>query len=225
MKTVQSYLAGIYQNGLAACLEFDHSLQLVLQPGQFMMVRSADDILPVPLFPCGMQGFQYTSPLCGNHHWNVGDLFSISLPHGSGFDVSGKSRRLLMVSSTSSPLRLFPIAANIIQNGGEAALYTKNLPDHVPLEMELLSLEQLAEAVSWADCIIGDTSTDQLVNWKNELLDGKSTTTNLNIQILVDTPLVCAGTANCGICAIKTRHGWKQACTDGPVFHLVELES
>ncbi len=224
MKTVQSSLTGIYQNGLAACLEFDHSLQPILQPGQFLMARSVNDILPVPLFPCGIQGVQYTSPLSGNRHWNVGDKFSISLPHGRGFDVSGRSRRLLMISTTSTPLRLFPVAAGVIQNGGEAALYTMNLPDQVPLEMELLSLEQLTDAVSWADCIIGDASLDQMVNWRNELLGGRSSTAYPNTQLLIDTPLVCAGKAECGVCAIKTKHGWKKACTDGPVFNLSELE-
>jgi NAD(P)H-flavin reductase len=40
---------------------------------------------------------------------------------------------------------------------------------------------------------------------------------------LVVAPMPCGGLAECGVCAVTTRRGWKLACKDGPVFDLGEL--
>jgi hypothetical protein len=42
-------------------------------------------------------------------------------------------------------------------------------------------------------------------------------------QVLVVTPAPCGGLAECGVCAVTTRRGWKMACKDGPVFSLNEF--
>jgi hypothetical protein len=42
-------------------------------------------------------------------------------------------------------------------------------------------------------------------------------------QALVITPMPCGGIAECGVCAVTARRGWKLACKDGPVFDLTEL--
>jgi hypothetical protein len=33
----------------------------------------------------------------------------------------------------------------------------------------------------------------------------------------------CAGLADCGVCAVELRRGWKLACKDGPVFDLRDI--
>jgi hypothetical protein len=43
-------------------------------------------------------------------------------------------------------------------------------------------------------------------------------------QVLITTPMPCAGLAKCGACAIASRRGWKLACEDGPVFDLNHLK-
>ena len=42
-------------------------------------------------------------------------------------------------------------------------------------------------------------------------------------QALIVTPMPCGGIAECGVCAVTVRRGWKMACKDGPVFDLKEL--
>jgi ferredoxin len=37
-------------------------------------------------------------------------------------------------------------------------------------------------------------------------------------QMLIHTPVPCGGMADCGICAVTLRSGWKLACKEGPVF-------
>jgi len=88
----------------------------------------------------------------------------------------------------------------------------------------LLTRDELADACSWADCIIGDTPIDHLAVWKSMVSLGDHVDPKRDIQVLVDTPMACHGTAECSVCAVKTRHGWKNACSDGPVFQLAELE-
>jgi dihydroorotate dehydrogenase electron transfer subunit len=41
-------------------------------------------------------------------------------------------------------------------------------------------------------------------------------------QAWVRVPMPC-GVGACEVCRVRTRHGEKQACTDGPVFDLLEL--
>jgi len=87
-----------------------------------------------------------------------------------------------------------------------------------------LTRDELPDACTWADCIIGDTSIDNLSVWKKMVTHGETVSVKQNIQVLVDTPMACHGTAECGVCAVKTKHGWKNACSDGPVFPLAELD-
>jgi dihydroorotate dehydrogenase electron transfer subunit len=42
-------------------------------------------------------------------------------------------------------------------------------------------------------------------------------------QVLIHTPVPCGGVADCGVCAVTLRSGWKLACQDGPVFDWREL--
>ena len=42
-------------------------------------------------------------------------------------------------------------------------------------------------------------------------------------QVLVLTDMPCGGLAECGVCAVDLKRGWKLACMHGPVFALSEL--
>ncbi|MEI8132574.1 MAG: hypothetical protein WCG34_09080 [Leptolinea sp.] len=224
MKKLDGYLTKIWHDAKAACFEFETTSVISIQAGQFMMVRGVDDILPIPVYPSGTLNGTFTSMSSAGRHWKVGDQLSISGAHGKGFNIPSVSRKLLIISSTSTPLRLIPLATQIIAMGGEVALYAGIIPEHIPAEMELLSKDQLGEAIAWADCIIGDVRQKSLTKWK-DLFSGLNISLHgREIQILVDTPLVCAGASDCGICAVKTKHGWKHACSDGPVFLLDDLE-
>ncbi|NMB55594.1 MAG: hypothetical protein GYA15_12930 [Leptolinea sp.] len=223
MKSIQVLLSGISQHGTTLEYELDRDISSALRPGQYLLARGESDILPVPLFPCGMDGEQLTGFPPVENHWQPGTLLNIRFPLGKGFSLPSNARRLLMVCGTASPLRLFPVAGQVLSAGGEAALFTEHPPERIPIEMELIDREQLAEAVAWADFIIGDTSLAGLVTWRELAGDGKPVP-GRQIQVLVDTPLLCAGMANCGVCSVKTRRGWKQACKDGPVFEFCELE-
>lgn len=224
MKLVDDSLSNIWQDGKAACFEFVSNSKKSIHSGQFLMVRGVEDILPVPVYPIGVKNGMFTSMSSAGSHWKVGDQLAVSGPHGNGFVIPSVSRRLLMISSTSTPLRLLPAAVEVVTAGGEVALFAENIPERIPAEVELLSKDQLGEALNWADCIIGDTRLKGLSRWIDLFSEVKSSPLGKGVQLLVDTPLVCAGKSDCGVCAVKTKHGWKQACSDGPVFNLDDLE-
>jgi NAD(P)H-flavin reductase len=224
MKKADGYLSKIWQNRRAACFEFQTLTNNSIQSGQFLMARGHEDILPVPVYPIDVENRLFTSMSSAGAHWKVGDEISISGPHGKGFAIPSVSLRLLMVSSTSTPLRLLPAAISLISRGGEADLFSEFIPEHLPGEVELLSKDQLGDALDWADCIIGDARLKGLTKWMEIFPGQKTTPIGRGVQLLIDTPLVCAGASECGVCAVKTKHGWKQACSDGPVFLLDELE-
>jgi hypothetical protein len=233
MKTGQVFVSKIYMNGSAVCLQFDPAFQTVIQPGQYISARTDGDILPATLFPCGMNGRDFTTIQTIPLTWQPDVSLSIRYPLGKGFAIPPSARRLLMVSAGDNPLRLLPAAGKVLAEGGEAALFSHNLPGQISPEIELLTRDELADACVWADCIIGDISIDHLAVWKSMVtrtarVDSWKTTSSAgslrDIQVLVDTPMTCHGTAECGVCAVKTRHGWKNACSDGPVFQLAELD-
>jgi NAD(P)H-flavin reductase len=224
MKKTDGFLTNIWQDGKAACFEFETSSPISVHPGQFLMVRGGEDILPVPVYPGGLSKGVFTSMSSAGSHWGVGDQVSINGPYGKGFEIPQASRRLVIVSGTSTPLRLIPCAVDVIYAGGEVAMYAKFIPDHIPTEVELLSKDHLGDAVAWADCIIGDARYKSLSKWFEPFSGVNISLPGRGIQILVDTPLVCAGATECGVCSVKTKHGWKRACSDGPVFKLDDLE-
>jgi len=211
-------------NGGAICLQLDSAFQAEIRPGQFLSARYEDDILPTSLFPCGMDGKDFTTIQTLPLAWQPDVSLSIRYPLGKGFVIPPSTRRLLMVSAAENPLRLLPAAFAVLAGGGEAALFSYSLPGEISPEVELLTRDELPDACTWADCIIGDTSIDNLSVWKKMVTHGETVSVKQNIQVLVDTPMACHGTAECGVCAVKTKHGWKNACSDGPVFPLAELD-
>jgi hypothetical protein len=233
VKNSQVFVSKIYMNGSAVCLQFDPDFKAVIQPGQFLSARGDGDILSAALFPSGMDGRDFTTIQDIPLTWQPDVSLSIRYPLGKGFVFPPSARKLLMVSATTNPLRLLPVAGTVLAEGGEAALFSYNLPGQISPEVELLTRDELTDACAWADCIIGDTSLAHLSVWKGMVTRGDSIETwkkssgtgqNRNIQVLVDTPMACHGTADCGVCAVKTKHGWKNACSDGPVFQLAGLD-
>ena len=211
-------------NGGAVCLQLGSAFQAAIQPGQFISARGDGDTLSTALFPGGMDGKDFTTIQAFPFAWQPGVSLSIRYPMGKGFVIPSSARRLLMVSAATNPLRLLPAAGEVLAAGGEAALFSYSQPNEISPEIELLTRDQLQDACAWADCIIGDSSIDHLPVWKGMVTRGDSAGSKRNIQVLIDTPMACHGTADCGVCAVKTKHGWMNACSDGPVFQLAEVD-
>ncbi|HEY2979665.1 MAG TPA: hypothetical protein VGJ22_00670, partial [Anaerolineales bacterium] len=101
----------------------------------------------------------------------------------------------------------------------EAAL--RDLPD----EVEVQPMRAMNAVLSWADYVAADVGRESLSTLAAVYESGFKG----DAQVLVRTPMPCAGLADCGVCALTVVRGfapgaaYKLACKDGPVFDLAEL--
>jgi hypothetical protein len=110
-----------------------------------------------------------------------------------------------------------------LEGGAAVVLVAETIPWGFPTEVEVQPLSAAAEAAAWADYLAIDIERDYLPE-SLELLGGQTRKSGPSVaQVLVSTDMPCGGLAECGVCAVRTRKGWKLVCKDGPVFELSEL--
>jgi hypothetical protein len=179
--------------------------------------------------------------------WAPGTPLVLRGPLGHGFNLSGQ--RLALAALGNSAARLLPLARETLQRGDAVALFTGAPLPALPASIEIYPLSSLPEALAWADCLAIDLPLEALPRLRASLGLDKGDRLMFPVQVLVDTPMPCAGLADCGACAVPARRtrerhtssqrtssqrtsgwrtpGWRTfllACVDGPVFNLDELE-
>jgi dihydroorotate dehydrogenase electron transfer subunit len=103
-------------------------------------------------------------------------------------------------------------------------LYASRAPEGLPDAVEVLPLEMLAEALAWADYIAAVFPYPKLAELRRLAGLTPHQTFRIDAEALLLVPMPCGGLGQCGACAVLTSHGWKHACSDGPVFPLNQLE-
>lgn len=167
------------------------------------------------------------------------DALEIIGPLGNGFDISSRSQNLLLIAGGIgvAPLNFLAQEAivhnfNVTMLAGAAtkdALLPRNL-----LPPKVRYIEATDDGSSGRQGFVTDLISsyidrhDQvfacgpipmfrtLASKKNELLKGKET------QLSLEMRMAC-GHGVCYGCTIKTAHGWKQVCKDGPVFNIDDV--
>jgi hypothetical protein len=106
-------------------------------------------------------------------------------------------------------------------------LVCQNPPEELPLQIEVLPLEALAEVLKWADYAAFDAARESLPGLKNKLREGGKSAARAEAQVLIRVPMPCGGLAECGVCTVRFRRSNCLACEEGPVFELdlLDLES
>ena len=197
------------------------------QPGQYLPCqRDADhlNILPTNLFRIlGPDGRLYLAPL--PEYWLPGDHINCLPPQGKGFSLPPTARRIGLLALDVSPLRLLPLLKHALAENAALVLFWDAQPNHdilhlLPAMVEVSPTASLVENLDWMDYLAVDLELDKLPQ-----VDTLLGTLNppFEGQVLVRTPMPCRGIGKCGVCAVKTHHGWKLACIDGPVFDLQEV--
>jgi hypothetical protein len=194
-----------------------------IEPGQYLLAHpiQALDILPHPLFMCsGAENeWMLAAPLPPS--WSVGTQLSIRGPLGSGFHLPPGTRKTALAALDGCPQRLLPLVQRTLAQGGDVALYcSSDLPDHLPLAVEVLPLNQLSQALNWADYLALDVPLEMLPELSARLGLTDARRCPCPAEVLVVAPMPCGGVAECGVCAVHTNQGWRLACKDGPVFEL-----
>ena len=207
------------------------------------------DYLRAPLFPARIEAQEF-DVLVPPHHpaaaLRPGIAVDLIGPLGRGFEIPAATDRLLLVASTAHLPVLLPLThqkpglsekpgfsiALLLSAPTAAELYpVRLLPPAVEVTIVTADgsaghqgsiLDLFPDLVRWADCacIAGDPATYlALAEIVREVRAGSG---RRFAQALVVPPIAC-GVGACQGCAVSVVRGTRLACTDGPVFDLLEL--
>jgi dihydroorotate dehydrogenase electron transfer subunit len=199
-------------------------VNLIPSPGQYLLARDQSySPLPVPVFytDSAPQGFIAAARL--PESWNPGHEIHLRGPLGQGFTLPNTARKVGLVALDDSPSRLFGLISPALKQDAAVVLICGSRVDNLPDEVEVQPLSALNEIVEWADYAAFDVARENLPVLREQLFNGTQAKVPYEAQVLVRTPLPCGGIAECGVCAVKVKSGWKMACKDGPVFDWKEL--
>jgi hypothetical protein len=136
-----------------------------------------------------------------------------------------RTLRLALIALGKTPARLLPFAAQALaQPETTVALYTDASLPWLPAALEAQRLQNIPEALAWADFLAIDIPLVSLSGLRHALGLGAGERLPCPGEILIETPMPCGSMADCGACAVPGRGGWKLACKDGPVFDLNEID-
>ena len=200
--------------------------EAVPKAGQYMLASDLDDqgaVLGVPLFNAekSRHGFWAAPPIPIS--WRPGTNLELVGPLGHGFDLPGMVQRLGLVALGETVSRLMPLVQLIGQPHPAMTLFTDLPLPRVPASLEAFPLASLVEALDWPDFLAFDLPLEGLSELRKVLGLPDGTGITCPTQVLITTPMPCAGLAQCGACAVPSRRGWKLVCEDGPVFELNQL--
>ncbi len=198
---------------------------LIPSPGEYLLAHdpASDAPLPVPVFNAGPVpgGFLVAPPIPLT--WQPGATLSLRGPLGRGFSLPAAAQNVALASLGETAARLKPLLAAALRQGASVVLVSDLILPELPPEVEVQPLSALAEVAQWADYLAIDASRESLPGLREKLGIGEQAKVPFEAQVLVVTPMPCGGLADCGVCAVTVRRGWKMACKDGPVFDLDEL--
>ncbi len=206
---------------------------LLPRPGQFLLARLSpayDPYLRQAFFPSRLSqaGFAVDLPASSPVLSLVapGAIVDVVGPIGvAAPEIAARSRVLLIAHDPSA---LLPFAARAVESGGAATLL---LSDPYPLEVldpqievRVGDLSSLAsEFAPTTDLVFMHVAEHLRKTLHHVLSESRTVLTPSSAYALCSLPTPC-GTGACGACYLKTAHGQKLACLDGPFFPLAELE-
>jgi NAD(P)H-flavin reductase len=195
-------------------------------PGQYALAISpgSGEILPSVLFPLDWNENGLLLPLPEAVHWTAGTELKFHAPLGNGFNLPVSARRIALVDFQGSGGRLLPLLGSLPKMEASIAMLRAKADLDLPEEVEMLPLDSLADISAWADFIALDLDLSLTAEVRSRYLFKENDIRQSVIQVLVNLPMVCGANAECGLCAVRTRRGWKLGCKDGPVFDWRELE-
>ena len=218
------------------------------RPGQFITIRcGADLILRRPLSIHRVDNLNQLSMLFAvvgrGTRWlsqrQKGERLDLLGPLGNGFSIEPASKKLLLAAGGIGVAPLVFLARKALGEGRSVKLLLgartkeglypqKHLPDGI--ETSIITedgsygergkvTDILSRYVDWADQIYAcgpiamyKSMADQSKQWRNKR----------PVQISLEVRMGC-GIGACFSCSIKTKHGMKRVCRDGPVFKLDEV--
>jgi len=205
---------------------------MIPAPGQYLLAGDASDAtlgaslrspLPVPLFHADSapQGFLVSPPI--PDFWMPGTEVFLRGLLGHGFVLPPSARKVGLVAFDHAPSRLLGLVEPALKQSAAVVLVSNFASDHLPDEVEVQPLSAVAEIIEWADYVAIDVARENLSGLRERLGSLKQASVRGEAQVLIRTPVPCGGIAECGVCAVNLKSGWRLACKDGPVFDGKEI--
>jgi NAD(P)H-flavin reductase len=197
---------------------------LIPSPGQYLLAGDGSDVpLPISLFytDSAPQGFIATAQR--SNSWNPGLELSLRGPLGRGFTLPFSSRKIGLIAFDASPARLNGLIQPALKRDAAVVLVCASAPDDLPDDVEVQPMSALEDVVEWADYLACDVRREDLSQMRERLRKIDQLMAGKEAQVLIHAPVPCGGVAECGVCAVTLKSGWKLACVDGPVFDWTEL--
>lgn len=218
-----------------------------VRPGQFVMLGCGENTLlrrPLAVFATdeGRSRFAVLYGVVGQgtmwlSHRKVGEMLSFTGPLGNGFMIEPASRRLVLVAGGLgvAPLAFlakvaldagltveFLLGASSVDRVCPGQILPQGLICHIATMDGSFGRQGpvtglVCEAVDEADQVFACGPQNMYVQLAN--MDCLRT---LPVQVSVEVRMGC-GIGGCYGCSIRTRHGMKRVCYDGPVFELRDV--
>ena len=195
-------------------------------PGQYYLVfaHGMNEPLATPLFFAGRNNGDWL--LAGQFptFWQPGTRLSWRGPLGHGFALPLAARRVALAAWEHPATSLPALVGLALAQSASVVWYSSHLPEWLPSSVEVLPPESLPEVWDWADYLALECGLAHLPQLTRTLNLTTNNRPGCTTEILLHTPLTCGGMGECGVCAVRSSHGFKLACKDGPVFNLEQLE-
>ena len=216
-----------------------------LAPGRFVLAELGG-VLREVVFPARIESAEFEALVVPSHpaaDLQRGARVNLIGPLGRGFEVNVTARRLLLVATAHQVPVLLPLARSDALRSQSVALLlaAPSAADLYPLRLLPPSVEvhivtvdgsagragNVVDAfpglVPWADqiCIAGDPRA--YATLAQAIREMRVAPPPGFAQALVAPAMAC-GVGACRGCAVATTRGVQLACTDGPVFDLLELD-
>jgi len=227
MAAMQAKLVELFQLGSEMAGFLDLPLKFWPEAGQYLpcqRLSGAADPHFTHLFKViGSHDRLSVSPLPGT--WAPGDVLAFHPPQGHGFKLPVAARRIGLLTWKVSPTRILTLVEGALIQDAAVSLFCDPIPpaeilNRLPAVVEVNTISALQENLDWPDYLAVDLALSDL-DQLSALLGSQDV--RLDGQVLVRAAMPCRGLGDCGVCAVRTRQGWRLACVDGPVFPLAEV--
>ena len=215
--------------------QVDCGPKVLPKAGQYLWAynpNEPDAVLGCSLFPVGMpasvNGAHNPAPVSLGpipRTWHPGTTLELRGPLGHGFNLPPAANSLGLIALGETAGRLLPLIPLALSQNADIAIFSDSPLPPLPPIIEIRSLNAIPEAIAWADFLALDLPLENIPDLRGTLQLSPYDYLPCPAQVLITSPMPCAGIGECGVCAIpKRKKGFALTCKDGPVFNLNQLQ-
>lgn len=210
-------------DGLPAA-RIDCSASLIPAPGQYVLAHAAGSDAPLAsaLFASSIlpDGLIAAPPIPST--WHPGTRLRMRGPLGHGFSLPPSAHNVALIAFHCPARTLLSMLELAFRQAASVTVVGVQLPDDLPLQVEMQPLHALPDILRWADFTAFDLPRESLPELKS-VLQTHRTAIQAEGQVLIRTPMPCGALAMCGVCTVELKGRVHLACDDGPVFDMRQL--